>query len=170
MIFSRIQNFQSAQQNLAQSWNAITGITNSGKMKKTINVLVVEDNKYYNNLLSTALRNSMRTIQKKLNYKIVLYSFTDSQKCIRKIKSNELLENDTIAFVDYYLGDGINGLHITKLLKERGSDVMVILLSQSKAVEQRSIAVNYDYFVVKDSSALAMCCLYLEQYADNKFM
>jgi CheY-like chemotaxis protein len=137
---------------------------------KIINVLVVEDNKYYNNLLSTALKQSIRTIQKKVKYKLVLQSYTDSQKCINKIKSSELLENDTIAFVDYYLGDGINGSHIIKLLKEHGSDVMAILLSQSKAVEERSNQTRYDFFVVKDSSALALCCLYLEQFVNNKFM
>jgi CheY-like chemotaxis protein len=139
-------------------------------MKKTINVLVVDDNKYYNNLLSTALKQSIHTIQKKVNYKLVLHTFTDSHKCIRQIKSSELVRNDTIAFVDYYLGDGINGSHITKLLKEQSSDVMVILLSQSRAVGQRPNLAKYDYFVVKDSSALALCCLYLEQFVDNKFM
>ncbi len=139
-------------------------------MKKTINVLIMEDNKYYNKLLSEALRQSISKIQDRFNYKMVLHTFTDSQKCMKKIKSNGLIQNDTIAFVDYYLGDGINGSHIIKMLKEQNRDVMVILLSQSRAVGQRSNLVNYDYFVAKDSSALALCCLYLEQFADNKFM
>jgi len=139
-------------------------------MKKAINVLVMEDNKYYNNLLSAALMQSISKIQEKFNYKIVFHSFTDSHRCMRKIKTNEILHNDTIAFVDYYLGDGINGSHIIKLLKEQSSDVMVILLSQSRVVGQKPNQVKYDYFVIKDSSALALCCLYLEQFADNKFM
>ena len=139
-------------------------------MKKIINVLVMEDNKYYNNLLSAALRQSISKIQDRFNYKMVLHSFTDSQKCMKKIKSNELLQNDTIAFVDYYLGDGINGSHIVKRLKEQNREVIVILLSQSRIVGQRPNLIKYDYFVAKDSSALALCCLYLEQFADNKFM
>jgi len=136
-------------------------------MKKTINVLIVEDNKYYNNLLSKALQQSIHSIREKGKYKLVLYSFTDSLKCIRKIKSHELEHNDTIAFVDYYLGDGVNGAHIVKLLKEQNRDVMVILLSQSRAVEKRCNLTQHDYFVVKDTSALALCRLYLEQYIDN---
>jgi CheY-like chemotaxis protein len=139
-------------------------------MKKTINVLVMEDNKYYNDLLSAALRQSIRQIQEKSNYKMVLHTFTDSQKCMKKIKSNDLLQNDTIAFVDYYLGDGINGSHIIKMLKEQNKEVLVILLSQSRVVGQKQNQVKYDYFVAKDSSALALCRLYLEQFADNKFM
>jgi DNA-binding response OmpR family regulator len=139
-------------------------------MKKTINVLVMEDNKYYNGLLSSALKQSISKIREKFNSRVVLHSFTDSQRCMRKIKANELINNDTIAFVDYYLGDGVNGSHIIKMLKEQSSDVMVILLSQSRAVGQRSNQARYDYFVIKDSSALALCCLYLEQFADNKFM
>jgi DNA-binding response OmpR family regulator len=139
-------------------------------MKKIINVLVMEDNKYYNDLLSAALRQSIRKIQEKSDYKMVFHTFTDSQKFMKQIKSNDLLQNDTIAFVDYYLGDGINGSHIIKMLKEQSKEVLVILLSQSRSVGQKQNQIKYDYFVAKDSSALALCCLYLEQYADNKFM
>ena len=136
-------------------------------MKKTINVLIVEDNKYYNNLLSKALQQSIGAIRNKERYKMVLYSFTDSHKCLQKIKSGSLEQTDTIAFIDYYLGDGINGAHIIKLLKEQNKDIMVILLSQSKAVEERKDFAQYDYFIVKDNSSIALCQLYFEQYIDN---
>lgn len=136
-------------------------------MKQTINVLIVEDSKYYNNLLSKALQQSIRLLQKNHGCKMVLYSFTDSHKCIRKIKSGAFEQYDTIAFIDYYLGDGINGAHIIKLLKEQNRDVMTILLSQSKAVEARCDPAPHDYFMVKDTSAVALCQLYLEQYIEK---
>ncbi len=137
-------------------------------MKKTINVLVVEDNEYFNNLLSKVLQQSVNAVQPGRNYKLVLHSFTDSLECVKKIKSRELENKDTIAFVDYYMGNGINGAHIIKLLKEQNHDAMTVLLSQSKAIEEKSNLNHPDYIVMKDALAPALCRLYLEQFIENK--
>jgi hypothetical protein len=138
-------------------------------MKKTINVLVIEDNEYYNNMLSNAIQQTVNSLLFKGKHQLVLRSFTDANEYIRRIKSKELDCKDTIVFVDYYLGNGINAAHIIKLLKEHSCDTMVVLLSQSKAVKEKSSQIPYDYFVVKDHLAPALCCLYLKQYIENKF-
>jgi CheY-like chemotaxis protein len=139
-------------------------------MKKTFNVLVVEDNEYYNNLLSKILQQASSSFSLKEKYRMVLHSFTDSLECIRKIKSGELMKHDTIAFVDYYMGNGVNGAHIIKLLKEQNSDTMAVLLSQSKSIEEKSSLAHPDYIVKKDNLAPALCRLYLEQFIENKFL
>ncbi len=138
-------------------------------MKQKINVLVVEDNEYYNNMLSNSLQQRVNSILIKGKYQLVLRSFTDTKECIRKIKSKELDCCDIIAFVDYYLGAGINGAHIIRLLKEQNCNTMVVLLSQSKNIAEKNNRGYYDYFVVKDKFAPALCGLYLEQYIENKF-
>lgn len=138
-------------------------------MKKTINVLVIEDNEYYNNMLSNAIQQSVNTLLLKGKHQLVLRSFTDANEYIRKIRSKELECNNTVIFVDYYLGEGINASHIIKVVKELSCDTMVVLLSQSKEVRERSKAIPYDYFVVKDHFAPALCSLYLQQYIENKF-
>ena len=137
-------------------------------MKKKINVLVVEDNEYYNKLLTGALSRSIRSLPGKSRFEMSFHSFTNSLECMKKIKSRKLSSYDTIAFVDYYVGHGINGGHILKLLKEQNNDTMVILLSQTKNIEQKLEQNNSSYFVVKDSYAPALCCLYLEQYLESK--
>ena len=139
-------------------------------MKKTINVLVVEDNEYYNNLLSKVVQQCNQSSGMKGKCRVVLHSFTDSRECIRKIKSGELMQHDTIAFVDYYMGNGINGAHIIKLLKEQNKGTMAVLLSQSKGVEEKSSLAHPDYIVMKDTLAPALCRLYLEQFIENKFL
>jgi len=139
-------------------------------MKKTINVLVVEDNEYFNNLLSKVLQQSVNAVRPGRNYKLVLHSFTDSLECVKKIKSRELENKDTIAFVDYYMGNGINGAHIIKLLKEQNHDAMTVLLSQSKAIEEKNNLNHPDYIVMKDALAPALCRLYLEQFIENKIL
>lgn len=138
-------------------------------MKKTINVLVIEDNEYYNNLLSNAIKQSVSSLVLKGNYQLVLRSFTDANDYIRKVKAKEIDCDNTIVFVDYYLGEGINASHIIKMLKELSCDTMVVLISQSKGVREKTIQIPYDYFVVKDHFAPALCGLYLQQFIENKF-
>ncbi|MBP1669284.1 MAG: hypothetical protein H6Q21_1650, partial [Bacteroidetes bacterium] len=44
------------------------------------------------------------------------------------------------------------------------------LLSQSKAVEEKSNRAHPDFIVTKDTLAPALCRLYLEQFIENKFL
>jgi hypothetical protein len=129
-------------------------------MKQKINVLVVEDNEYYNNLIFNALQQSTHFVQSKMKYQLVMHSFVDSSDCMRKIESREFIDNDVIAFVDHNMGDEINGAQINTL---------AVLLSQSSTIEERSTQNNYDFCVIKDTFAPALCRLYLDQYIENKF-
>ena len=139
-------------------------------MKQKINVLVVEDNEYYNNLIYNALQQSAYFVQRKMKYQLVIHSFVDSSDCIRKIESREFNENDVVAFVDHNMGNGISGAQIIKQLKKENSNTLAVLLSQSASVEERSIQNNYDFYVIKDIFAPALCRLYLDQYIENKFL
>ena len=154
---------------MAHCWDNITGTLNLSTMKKTINVLVIEDNEYYNNLLSNALQQSINSILLGGEYRLILRSFTNAAEYIRRIKSQELECSDAIVFLDYYLGNGINAAHIIRLLKEQSCDTMVVLLSQSKSVKENNNLTHYDYFVLKDNLAPALCSLYLRQFIENKF-
>ena len=138
-------------------------------MKQTVNVLIVEDNEYYNNLIFNALQQSIHFFKKKLKYKLILHSFTHSSECIEKIESRKFTENDFVAFVDHKMDNGVSGAQIIKLLKKVNSNTLAVLLSPSKSVEERSIQNNYDFFVVKDIFAPALCRLYLDQFIENKF-
>jgi CheY-like chemotaxis protein len=139
-------------------------------MKQKINVLVVEDNEYYNNLIFNALQQSIHFVQKKLKYQLILHSFVDSSDCMEKIESREFVDNDVVAFVDHNMGNGISGAQIIRLLKKENCNTLAVLLSQSRTVEDRSTQNNYDFFVIKDTFAPALCRLYLDQYIENKFL
>jgi hypothetical protein len=138
-------------------------------MKETINVIVIEDNEYYNNLISNAIKQRVTALLFKGKYQLVLRSVTDANDYLSKLKSEELDCKDTILFVDYYLGNGINASHIISLLKEHDCDPMVVLLSQSKEVREKSKEFHFDYFVEKDNLAPALCSLYLKQFIENRF-
>ena len=138
-------------------------------MKETINILVIEDNEYYNNLLSNAIKQRVNALLFKGKYQLVLRSVTDANDYVSKIKSGELDCKNTIVFVDYYLGNGINASHIISVLKEHDCDPTVILMSQSKEVKEKANEFHFDYFVEKDNLAPALCSLYLKQYIENRF-
>lgn len=138
-------------------------------MKETINVIVIDDNEYFNNVLSTALHQSVSSILFKGRHQIVMRSFTNGEEYIRKIRSGELKCNNSVIFVDYYLGDSLNASQIIKLLKDNNSDSMIVLMSQSAGVKDKEELPEYDYFVVKDNFAPALCSLYLKQFIENRF-
>jgi len=137
---------------------------------QTVNVLVVEDNEYYNNLIFNALQQSIHFVKRKMKYKLVLHSFVDSSDCMQKIESKEFIDNDVIAFVDNNMDHGTSGAQIIRLLKKENINTLAVLLSQSRIVEERSLQNNYDFFVIKDTFAPALCRLYLDQYIENKFL
>lgn len=139
-------------------------------MNKKINVLVVEDNEYYNNLIFNALQQSIHFFQRKMNFHLVFHSFIDSAECMQKIESPEFMENDVIAFVDHNMGNGISGAQIIKFLKKVNSNTLAVVLSPSRTIEDRSTQNNYDFFVIKDTFAPALCRLYLDQYIESKFL
>lgn len=139
-------------------------------MKQTVNVLVVEDNEYYNNLIFNALQQSIHFVQQKMNYRLVLHSFIDSSDCIDKIESRKFIDNDVVAFVDSNMGNGISGAQIIRKLKKENNNTLAVLLSQSSTVEERCIQNNYDFFVIKDTFAPALCRLFLDQFIENKFL
>ncbi len=138
-------------------------------MKQTINVLVIEDNEYYNNMLSNAIQQSISSILLKGKYRLSLRSVTDAGAYMKRIRSDELECINCIAFIDYDLGNGLNAEPVISMIKERDPNAVIVLLSQSKPVREESRNPEYEYFVVKDNLAPAFCCLYLRQFIENKF-
>jgi hypothetical protein len=139
-------------------------------MKRLINILILEDNIYYNELLITELKNYILKDWLKREFKFVFQSFTDVEELISRIRSNDFSDYYSLAFIDYYLGNSINGSHVIKILKEQSPATGIILLSHSEKVRQIVDPTTYDYFILKDTSAIALCRLCLEQYLDNRFL
>ena len=138
--------------------------------KKIVRILLLEDNPYFNDLLMKELRNCVDNNKFRLDFSFVFHTFTDAGELIMKLKSKDFKDYYSVAFIDYYLGNGINGSHIRKILREQSADTAIVLISQSKSVKEKVNPSGYDYFVPKDSSAAALCRLCLEQYLENKFL
>ncbi len=138
-------------------------------MKQKINVLVIEDDEYYNNLLSNAIQQSVNPFLEKGKYQLILRSFTNAGDFVRKIKSGELKCDNFAVFMNYYPGEETTASQIIGLMLELSCDPMVVLLSQSNTMKEKIKQVPHDYFVVKDRFAPALCGLYMQQYIENKY-
>ena len=139
-------------------------------MKKIVRILVVEDNRYFNCLLLQELRNCVNSDRFRTQFRFIFHTFTDTCDFEARLNSPDLNDAYSIAFIDYYLGNEINGSHILKMLRERSAGTSIVLLSQSKSVKDEVSPASYDYFVPKDSSTVALCRLCLEQFLENRYL
>jgi DNA-binding NarL/FixJ family response regulator len=118
-------------------------------------VAIVEDNELYNHLLSTGLKNHIKSLRDagKLNIKVDSYL---------KAKSafTELDETVDILFLDYYLGDSITGLEILKKIKQLNPNCKVIIMSQinNSKTSKDTLNEGADDFIYKDPMAIATSC------------
>jgi ActR/RegA family two-component response regulator len=141
----------------------------SRRGKKKVDLLILEDDIFYSNLLAKKFKNFRESPDIKENYKIKIEQFNTPEGCLEKAKS--LMDNDqpTIAFVDYYLGNGINGHHIIKLLVEQNEAIKIVMMSQSENVVKKMKNVKNPTFtkVLKHEHTPEICCMMLEQYIQN---
>src|SRR5687767_9916049 len=76
-------------------------------------IAIVEDNELYNHLLTTGLKNHIKSLHDEGKLNIQVDSYTNA-----KIAFAELDSSVDILFLDYYLGDSMTGLEILKKIKQ----------------------------------------------------
>ncbi|HOW09996.1 MAG TPA: hypothetical protein PLX08_09355 [Bacteroidales bacterium] len=138
-------------------------------MKNKINVLVIEDNEYYGNLLANAIQNSINPFLERGDFQLVIHTFTNAAEYIRKVESGKIKCDYNAVFIDYFLGEGISADDVINTLKKQSCNAMIVLMSHSKDVKEKYDFINYNYFVVKDRFAPSLCGLYLQQYIEDKY-
>lgn len=138
--------------------------------KHEIDLLIVEDNEAFSLLLERELCDYLNQEYVKSKYDVSLFKFINSDECIQTVRKRPSDKN-TITFIDYYLGEAINGLHILKLLIEKYKSLQVVLMSRSPNVREKIhsfIVENINvHFIVKDEYTPAMCKVILESYLEN---
>jgi CheY-like chemotaxis protein len=136
--------------------------------KKKFNIIVMEDNKIFNSILSRALHQHL--LKKKhltQNSEVTMYSFTDPDDCLEVIRSDKF-NGSSIAFLDYYLGKGTNGLHLLKIFKEKNNKIKFVVLSQSDQIVNKLLLNDQiivdGHVIKKDIYAPDICCILLEDF------
>jgi CheY-like chemotaxis protein len=136
--------------------------------KNKFNIIVMEDNKIFNSILSQALQHHIQRKKHLVkNTAVQMYSFTDPDDCLELIRS-EKFQGNSIAFLDYFLGKGTNGLQLLKVFKEKNNKIKFVVLSQSdqivsKLMQDEQMDVD-SHVIKKDIYAPDICCILLEDF------
>lgn len=133
--------------------------------KKKYRILVLDDSAFYSGLLTKQLENYTMSIQLENEMDFAIESYTSAEDCMAKIK------NDThMAFVDYYLGNGVTGSDVMKQIKQRSKNCKVIILSQTYSIKtaMKTITEGAVEFILKDKLALSKCCFLVDDFVKGK--
>ena len=137
-----------------------------GTKEKTIKIVVLDDSHFYNKLLTKQIENYTKNIEYDKEYKFTIESYVHSDDFLRNLK-----EDIDIAFVDYYLGEGVTGSDMIKQIKKQCKNCKVIIISKARNVKTTldTVSEGAMAFIYKDKNALARACFFVDHIASNKF-
>ncbi len=124
---------------------------------KRLNIWVVEDDHFYQNMLISYL--ALIGFEAK--------GFYSGEDCIPYIN-----EKPDVVLLDHNLGDGIKGVDVLRKIKSESRDTSVIYLSGEETVSVVSDVYQNgsDDFISKDSASLIRLKLRLEKIAQTKIL
>jgi DNA-binding NtrC family response regulator len=133
--------------------------------RKTIRIAVVEDNEYYNHLLTSGLKVHLASLPYASMIHFEINSYTNAHDALVNIT-----KNTDIVFLDYYLGDMFTGLDILRKIKKVNPHCKVVMLSQVKNLQTSLIPLleGASDFVFKDAMAISKSCQTASQLIDQK--
>jgi DNA-binding NarL/FixJ family response regulator len=130
---------------------------------KRYRITVLEDNEFYNRLLSKQLKNYTDIISAQKNYDFEISSFMSPHDFLANLK-----EDTDIAFVDFYLGS-LTALEIITKIREKCRDCKIIVISQVRNPQSmyNTISLGALEFIYKDTAALARSCFIVEDIINS---
>lgn len=130
-----------------------------------IKVAILEDNKFFNDLLSKRIENYMNDLSEDKKISFEIQSFTTSYDFIKNMK-----QNTDVALIDYYLDDVLTGVDILKKIKQDFEDCKVIIISRANTLKTSVVALleGASNFIVKDKNALDKTCFIIEDIINAK--
>lgn len=128
-------------------------------------IVVLEDNDFYNQLLTRQLENYTSEIAKDKGYIFDISSYTNATDFLKNLKTDT-----DIAFVDYYLGDNKNGLEVLKIVKQKCPDCKVVVISRENNLKTSFQTLNEGAytFIYKDQGALIESCVLVEEIIKDR--
>ncbi len=98
---------------------------------ESFEVVVIEDNKLINMILSKALDSTIGRIRNLKKIPIKFSSFKGGTEFLNYLKNKEFNNSKLIVFSDYYLEEKVNGAEILQYVKDEGIDASVIIMSDT---------------------------------------
>ncbi|MFZ5554398.1 MAG: response regulator [Bacteroidota bacterium] len=137
------------------------------RKKQIFKIVVLEDSSFYNNILTRQLEYYTNAIAMDKKCEFNIQSFTSSVDFVRNLQPDI-----DIAFVDYYLGNGVTGSQIIREIKKVCKNCKIIIISQSRSMRTGTMTLTEgakDY-IYKDKHALSKSCFIVEDIVNDRLM
>ncbi len=136
------------------------------KQTKDLRIAVLDDSSFYNKLISKQIESYTHGLALDRGFEFNIESYAHSDDFLRNLKP----ETD-IAFVDYYLGNGVNGGDIMKLIQQKCENCKIVIISQARNTKTivETLSNGASAFIYKDNKALAKTCFFVEHFANTHY-
>lgn len=141
------------------------------QLTKEVEVLIIEDDPYYNNLLAKRLNALNNDPKINLNYQVRIRQVSDPDQYLEEADPTPKKERQTIAFIDYFLGEKYTGVEFSSKLLELNDQVKIVILSQSEEIidKLRNAKPRNNMYtsLVKYEHTPEICYIIVENYIKN---
>lgn len=134
---------------------------------QNIRIVVLDDSDFYNRLLTRQLESYTRAISKATDFKFSIESYAHADDCIRNLK----FDTD-IAFLDYYLGNGVTAQDVIREIRKNCNNCKVVVVSKTRNAftEGKSLEQGASAFLFKlDKYTLQKSCFFVDELVDDLF-
>lgn len=133
--------------------------------RKSYTIVVIDDDEFFNRLVVRKANVAAEKIKYILKKEVNVLSYTSGEKFLNDMKKNKFQLVNLIVFLDYYLGQNLNGLLILNRLMFLETDPVVFIFSDRNdrhiAVEVRKAGAVL--FMRKDVYTPDICQVLLEE-------
>ncbi len=127
---------------------------------KKVKIVVIEDNEFFNQLLTTRLKNYLYPIAEDEHFDLEVSAYTNPKDALRNFN-----EDTDIVFLDYYLGDSVTGIEIMKRIKKTCDSCNIVIISQVKSLQTSLLTLleGASEFILKDKNVITKSCYVAEE-------
>ncbi|MBI1288001.1 MAG: response regulator [Flavobacteriales bacterium] len=132
-----------------------------------IRIVVLDDSDFYNRLLTRQLQSYTRAIAQATDFRFDIESYVHADDCIRNLKSDT-----DIAFLDYYLGNGITAQDVIREIRRNCNKCKVVVVSKTRNAftEGKSLEQGASAFLYKlDRYTLQKSCFFVDELVEDLF-
>lgn len=141
------------------------------QVTKELDVLIIEDDQYFNNLLAKRLDKLNYDPRINLHYQVRVTQVFDPDQYLNQADPALGKNRQTIAFVDYFLGRGATGVELSEKLVALNEQVKIVIMSQSEEMidKLRNAKPRNNMYtsIVKYEHTPEICCIIVENYLKN---
>lgn len=134
-------------------------------VKPKIKIAILDDSQFYLSLLAEELRQYALTLSREKGFEAEVIPCLTAEDFL-----NSLDPDTSLAYVDYYLGDGKTAAEIMDQVRRLAPNCEVIIISKTRNLNSiQPLWQGAREFIYKDGGSLIQSCLLLKDFIQRRF-